>query len=229
MRHLAIGAAAVLACVGAARAEPGGASTVYGPEVTQGEAEFEYRAAVFDGGALDGAAVHRVEAGYAFTDWWRPALVLQGEDFPGAGAELAAISIENVFDFEATEAWPLHLGGYLEYSFGQNGADDAVEIKLLGQRQDGALTTRLNLIAERDVGAASSEWEYGYAVRFAWRASDRWGWGVEGFGEPEVSAHYWGPRVSFEIGEAQIALAYLAALDDGDADGQFRVAFEVEN
>lgn len=229
MKSWAIGAA-VLACAGVAHAEPGGASTVYGPSVTQGEAEFEYRGALFSGGTLDGAAAHRFEAGYAFTDWWRPALVVQGQDFPGSGAELTSIAIENVFDFKATESWPLHLGGYLEYSFAQNGGDDAVEIKLLGERHDGALTSRINLVAERDVGdGASDDWEYGYAAHFMWGASERWAFGVEGFGEPEASSHYWGPRVSFGFGETSLALGYLAGLDEAEADGQFRVAFEIEN
>jgi hypothetical protein len=224
------GAASALACIGVAHAEPGGTSNVYGPGVERGEIEFEYRGAAFFGGALDDTAAHRFEVGYAFTDWWRPALVVQVVDPIGAGGEVSAIAIENVFDFKATETWPIHLGGYFEYTSGQNGADDAIEFKLLGERRDGPLTSRFNLIVERDLGdGASDDWEYGYAARFMWTASDTWSLGAEGFGEPEANAHYWGPRVSLGVGEFSLALSYLAGMDDASADGQLRVAFEIEN
>ena len=159
-----------------------------------------------------------------------PALVIKAADKPGAPTELTAVAIENVFDFTATRSWPVHFGGYAEYSFGQNGRDDAIEFKLLAERQHGPLTTRLNLIAERHVGdGASDDWEHGYAARAMWRASDRWAFGLEGFGEPEAHAHYWGPRATVRFGEASIALAYLAGLDEAQADGQFRLALELEH
>ena len=230
MKAKVLALACAWAAANAAHAEPGGTSNVYGPSVERGESELEYRGAAFNGGALDDALLHRVEAGYAFTDWWRPALVLQAADTPGAAAELTSISIENVFDFAATRSWPVHFGGYAEYSFGQNGRDDAIEFKLLAERRSGPVTTRLNLIAERHVGdGASDEWEYGYAARAMWRANDRWSLGLEGFGEPEARAHYWGPRASLSLGEASIALAYLAGLDEAEADGQVRIALELEH
>lgn len=230
MKTCAVGVASVLACIGVAHAEPGGTATVYGPSVERDEAELEYRGAVFSGGVLDSAVVHRVELGYAFTDWWRPALVIQAIDQPNSRSEVSAIAIENVFDFKATEAWPIHLGGYLEYSSDQNGGHDAVEFKLLGERHDGALTSRFNLIAERHVGdGASDDWEYGYAARFMWAASDRWSIGVEGFGEPEAEAHYWGTRASLKLGEVSFAVGYLAGSDGASADSQLRLAIEIEN
>jgi hypothetical protein len=212
-----------------ADAEPGGTSTVYGPTVERGESELEYRGAVFNGGALDGAVLHRAEAGYAFTDWWRPAFVIQTADMPGASTELTSVAIENVFDFSATRSWPVHFGGYAEYAFGQNGRDHAIELKLLAERRAGPWTTRVNLVAERHVGdGAPDDWEYGYAARAMWRANERWALCVEGFGEPEAHAHYWGPRASFRFGEASIAAGYLAGLDDAQADGQFRLTLELE-
>jgi hypothetical protein len=230
MKTSAIGVALLSACIGTAYAEPGGTSNVYGPGVERGESELEYRGAVFSGGALGGAIVHRVEAGYAVTDWWRPALVIQAIDLPNSTGEISAIAIENVFDFKATESWPIHLGGYFEYSSDQSGGDDAVEFKLLGERRDGALTSRFNLIAERHVGdGASDAWEYGYAARFTWAVSDRWSLGVEGFGEPEAEAHYWGPRASLKLGEVSFAFGYLSGFDEASADGQFRIALEIEN
>lgn len=228
MQGKLIALACAVASVGGAHAEPGGTSTVYGPGVHRGESELEYRTAFFDGGNLDGTQLHRAEAGYAFTDWWRPALVIKAADPPQGSAELTAVAIENVFDFTATRSWPVHFGGYVEYAFGQNGRDDALELKLLAERQQGSLTVRLNLIAERPIGGASDEWEHAYAARAMWRTSDRWAFGVEGFGEPEVRAHYWGPRASLSFGDASIALAYLEGFDAAEADGQIRIALELE-
>ncbi|MGE0741300.1 MAG: hypothetical protein AB7O98_08155 [Hyphomonadaceae bacterium] len=225
-RHL-LAVACAFGCAGFAHAEPGGTSTVYGPSVAQGEAEFEYRGATFTGGALDGDAAHRFEAGYGVTDWWRPALVIQVEDSSGGGAEVSDIAVENVFDFAGTRDWPVHFGGYVEYAFGQNGHDDEVELKLLAERRGDAVTTRLNLIGEHEIDG--DEWEFGYAARVSWRASDHWALDIEGFGEPDANVHYWGPRVSFSLGETSLALGYLAGLDDAAADGQIRLALEFES
>jgi hypothetical protein len=197
--------------------------------VSRGESELEYRVAYFGGGGLDGAMLHRGEAGYAITDWWRPALVIKAVDAPGASSELTALAIENVFDFTTTRSWPVHFGGYVEYSLGQNGRDDALEFKLLAERRQGPLTARFNLIAERPIGGASEEWEHAYAARAMWRTSDRWAVGFEGFGEPEARSHYWGPRANLNFGDASIALAYLAGLDEAEADGQLRIALELEH
>ena len=230
MKRRAFALVCTLVSAGAAHGEPGGTSNVYGPSVSRGESEFEYRAAYFDGGVLDDAVLHRWEAGYAFTNWWRPALVVKATDPSNAPVELSAISMENVFDFTATRSWPVHLGGYVEYAFGQNGRDDAVEFKLLAQHRQGPLTMRLNLIAERPIGGGSSdEWEHSYAARAMWRASERWALGFEGFGEPKAQAHYWGPRASVNFGDASIAFAYLAGLDNAQADGQLRIALELEH
>lgn len=230
MKPKALALACALASAGSAHAEPGGTSNVYGPSITGGEGELEYRSAYFGGGATDGAMLHRGEAGYAFTDWWRPALVVKVAGASNASLELTAIAVENVFDFTATRSWPVHLGGYAEYSFAQDGGHDTLELKLLAERIQGRLSARLNLIAERPLGdGAADAWEYGYAARAMWRASDNWALGFEGFGEPEARAHYWGPRASLGFGEASIALAYLAGLGDAAADGQLRLAFELEN
>jgi len=222
-------ALAALAAAGSAHAEPGGTSNVYGPSVQRGESELEYRAAYFDGGDLGGTQRHRAEAGYALTDWWRPALVLKAADASGASTELTAVAIENVFEFTATRSWPMHFGGYVEYAFGQNGRDDTLELKLLAERQQGPLTLRLNLIAERPIGGASDEWEHAYAARAMWRTSERWAFGFEGFGEPKAQAHYWGPRASARFGDASIALGYLAGFDEASADGQLRVTLELDH
>src|SRR5262245_32374237 len=235
----------VLACSalapGLAAAEPGLAGEVYGAGVSQGETEFEFRSGILDGGDADGDWQIKAEAAHAFTDWWRPGLVAEWEH-EGGESEFTAFAIENVFDFTATRDWPVHFGGYVEYEFTQEGPD-AVELKLLTQRERGPLDLRLNLISERQVGSgASDEWEFGYAAQAGYALNDDFELGVQGFGDAGTDdnfgefgdqAHYWGPFAQFEVGdlgggEVELQLGYLAGFGEAEGDGQFRLKLEYE-
>lgn len=213
------------AAAGAAHAEPGGVSGVSGPSVEEGETRIEVRTASFEGGALEGSWAHRAIASYGMTDWWRPALNLRSSQPAGDNAELTSIGLESVFDFTATREWPVHFGLLTEYKFGQNGANDEIEVKLLGEAKSGAFTARFNLIAteEFDDGA---DWAPAYSLRGMWRASERFSLGLEAYGEPDADAHYAGPRATLGLGNATIALGYLAGFDDAGADGQIRLGLE---
>lgn len=220
--------AGLLAVSGAASADPGGTSGVTSPVVTQGAAKFEVRTSEFSGDALDGDRAHRAQASYSFTDWWRPTLVFRASHPDGGDAELRSVGLENVFFYTPSRDWPVQIGAQFEYKWGVNGADDQIEVKALFERRDGPLNMRLNLNGSRAVGdGVSGEWEYVYAARGMWRASERWQWGVEGFGEPEASAHYWGPRAALALGDVSLSLAYLAGFDEAQADGQLRFAVEL--
>lgn len=229
MRNLVLLAAAcAIAVAGSASAEPGGTSGVTSPVVTQGASRVEFRTTAWRGEALDGDWAHRAQVSHAFTDWWRPTLVLRASQPDGENAELRSVGLENVFFYTPSRDWPVQVGAQAEYKLGLNGADDEVELKLLAERRDGPLSMRLNLNGSRDVGAGvSDEWEHIYAARAMWRVSEQWQVGVEGFGQPEAQAHYWGPRAGLTIGGATVSLAYLAGLDDAQADGQFRLALEI--
>ena len=101
-----------------------------------------------------------------------------------------------------------------------------MELKLLAERRAGAFSLRFNIAAERDVTGDSDEWEHIYSTRIMWRANDAWQFGVEGFSEPEESAHYFGPRAGFTFGDATLSLGYLAGLDEAQADAQIRIGLE---
>lgn len=238
---IAIVGFALLVAPSAAFAEPGLAGAVYTPNVARGETEIELRAGALDGGAHDGDWQIKTEFGHAFTDWWRPALITEWEHADG-DSEFTAVAIENVFDFTATRDWPVHLGAYAEYEFAQDGPD-AVELKLLMQRQRGALDLRLNLIGERQVGSdADNEWEFGYATQIGYAFNEDFELGVQGFGDTgtddnfgdlDDQAQYWGPFVQFELGdvgdsEIELQASYLAGFGETDADGQFRITIAYE-
>lgn len=214
------------ALTGVAHAEPGGVSGVSSPNVTVGETKVEFRTASFQGGALDDSWNHRAQIGRGFTDWWRGALILRSSRPADESVELTSVGIENVFEFGATRDWPVQFGVLAEYKIGVHGRDDEVEFKLLGERSLGDFSLRFNLNASREL-ADDADWEPAYAARGMWRASDRFAIGLEAFGEPEADAHYVGPRATARVGDATVALGYLAGFDDARADAQIRLGFEV--
>ncbi len=210
-----------------ARAEPGMASEIYGPHVERGESEFELRSGLLDGGPEDWKL--KAEFSHGITDWWRPGLVA-GWARQGGDTDFTGFAIENVFDFTATRDWPVHFGGYVEYQWRQDGADE-IELKLLMQRQQGPLELTANLIAERHVGAGA-DWEYGYAAETALGIGDEIALGIQGFGD-FGAGHYWGPFGEIELGEigegeVGLQLGYLFGSGDAVADGQFRLKLEYE-
>jgi hypothetical protein len=220
--------AASIAGAAAAHAEPGGTTGVSSPAVTQGASKIEFRTTAWRGGALDGDWSHRASASYAFTDWWRPTLVLRASQPDGSGAELRSVGFENVFYYTPSRDWPVQIGAQGEYKFDVNGAEDEVEFKFLAERRDGPLNARLNLIGARAVGSgASDEWTHEIALRAMWRTSERFSLGFEAFSEPEAQAHYLGPRASLAIGDVSLSAGYLAGIDDARADGQLRLALEI--
>lgn len=220
-------------------AEPGLANEVYGATVTRGQTDLELRGGILDGDDASGEWQIKAEVAHGVTDWWRPGLVAEWE-YEGDDAEFTAFAIENLFDITATRDWPVHFGAYVEYEFKQDGAD-ALELKLLMQRERGPLDLRLNLIAEREVGSGSEdEWEYGYAAQGSYAFNDDFALGLQGFGDAGTSdsfgganAHYWGPFAQFEIGETahgefELQIAYLAGMGETEADGQLRIQLEYE-
>jgi hypothetical protein len=216
-----------LACAfaGVAHAEPGGVSGVSGPTVRDGETKIEARTAAYDGGALDGAWAHRAQIGHSFTDWYQATLIARASQPDGDDAEVRSIGFENRFDFTGTRDWPIHFGAQAEYKWGLNGADDALELKLLAEHVSGPFSARFNLITERAM-SDGADWENEYAARFMWRTSETIALGLEAFGEIDAEAHAVGPRATFRIGEATLGLGYLVGIDEAGADSQFRLGVE---
>ena len=224
----------------AASADPGPASEVYSPSITRGLTELELRSGVLRGGGAAGDWQSNIEAGYGVTDWWRPAIVGEWRH-AGDETDFTAFAIENVFDFTMTRAWPVHLGGYVEYEWANDGPDE-LEFKLLMERERGRLDLRLNLIGTRLLGSAPDDtWEFGYAAQASYAFSDDFALGVQGFGDAGTNdnfgldgqAQYWGPFAKIEAGhfnngEVELQLGYLAGFGGAEADGIFRVKLEYE-
>lgn len=230
MRVSILALAGALGAAGAAYAEPGGVSGVSSAVVSPGGLKIEGRSALFNGDAMDGDWAHRAQIGYSFNDWWRSTVIARAALPDDGDFDLRTVGFEQVFEFTPSADWPVQLGFLAEYKVGVDEVRDAAEFKLLMERRAGPMTARLNLIAERQVGDdASDEWEHAYATRVMWRTSEQLQLGFEGFGELDVNAHAWGPRVAWDLGQVTLAGAYLAALgDDAESDGQIRLAVEIE-
>lgn len=227
MKPFAAAATLAAAMAGVAHAEPGGTSSASGVAVSAGVLKLEARSAYFDGGAIDGNWLQRVQASYGPTSWWRTQLNLRASQPDGEDLELRSVGWENAVDFTATRTWPVRFGGQVEYKWGVNGARDAVEFKLLAERRVESFNVRFNLTAERQVGDdASDEWAHGYALRTTWTLDDRYQLGFEGFGEIDNHAHAWGPRAGIVVGPAVFSVAYLAGIDDSQSDSQVRLVLE---
>lgn len=245
VKSLAV-AGLVLAAAPLALAAPAVASghKVYGPEVEKGEFELEYGALGLLGDD-DGEWKHFFEAGYGVTDFWNAAVFAEVEDAPGSGARLEAIAFENIFELPTPESWPVAFGLYAEYEVGlRDGSQDEVELKALAEHAAGAWRSRVNLIAERHVGAgASDETEYGYAaqVRRAIGDEGEWALGLEAYGGAGDSddgftfddqSHVAGPVLFGElpigIAELEFEAGVLFGLTDESPDTAVKFLLEWE-
>jgi hypothetical protein len=224
-------------------AEPGLGGEVYGAGVTRGQTELELRYAYLNGGEADGEWNVVGEFAHAYTDWWRPAILIEADHEAGENSDLEAVAFENIFDFTGTRDWPVHFGGYVEYEFNTRGESDVLELKLLAERERGPLRLRFNAIGERALGGSdNNDWEYGYAAQAMYALNDDVRLGLEGYGDAGTDSdfgtdnhsHYWGPAAEFEAfesdkGELEINIGYLAGIDDAESDGQFRISLEWEH
>lgn len=234
-------AALMIFLPGSVAAEPGLANEIYGPRITMGETEVELRTGFLIGGSGDGTWQMRSEVSHGMTDWWRPALVAEWEREAGS-SNFSAWSIENLFDFAFSRAWPVHFGGYVEYEFKQEGADE-IELKLLSQRINGPWDLRLNLVGERHIGSGVSDaWEFGYAAQADYAIRHEFRIGLQAFGDAGTDidfgnlgsqAHYVGPFAIVEVAnfsgrEIYTEFGYLFGIGAAESDGQIRFKIEYE-
>lgn len=229
----------VLAAPNAA-AEPGLADEVDAPTVVAGATELSLRAGELLGGGEPHDWQTRVEASYAYLNWWRPGVTATWQREDG-NEHLSGIGIESVFDFMQTRQWPVHFGAYAEYERNMAEGPDHFEFKLLMQRSRGPLDLRFDIVTERETGDGSdNRWELGYAAQGSLRISPSLRFGIEGFGDSGFDdqlgdvddyAHYWGPfakvrLVSVREQAVSLQFGYLAGSGHADADGQIRAQLE---
>lgn len=233
----AFAAVSVLPC--AASAAPGLGSKVYGTEVERGEFELESRYGRLTGGPDDGKWGWVNEAAYGFTDRFYGAALIEMEREPGSDAEVEAVSLEGVYEFDDLPGG-VGFALYGEYEATLHGEPDALEFKALFEKQAGRFDARLNLIATRPLDD-QAEWAFGYAASANWEVAEDVRLGVEAFGDAGDEHGFGGRREAFigpaaEVefdelpieGELEISAGYLFAVGAArdDADGQARLTLE---
>lgn len=209
---------------------------VYAARVTPGEFEAEAQIVNEDGDETE----TRLEVGYGFTRWWKAAAVAEIVDGPGTGPRAEAYSVENIIVLPRPKGLPFEWGLYAEYEVGaRSGSPDVIELKGLFSRKAGHFDTRLNLIAEREVGAgAGDETEFEYAAQSRYALNDDFAIGLqasgalgdsEDFGKLSDRAHLFGPIVAGELeipgttGELELEAGYFFGLTDASPDDVVRV------
>ncbi len=180
-------AAMMLVCVGITmQAGEAQAKQVYSPIVEQGEVELEYLLdySVDNDPAKSGSTRHQIELEYGVTDRWLTAIYGDFRKRPGQKFAYQGLKWENIYQlFEQGERW-LDAGLYFEYIIPQRSLNkpDALEFKLLLEKQTGRFIHTANLIFKKEIGALATQ---NTSVEYAWRSKWRW----QRFLEPAIEAY----------------------------------------
>ncbi|MDQ6968071.1 MAG: FTR1 family protein, partial [Mariprofundaceae bacterium] len=163
------------------------AKQVYSPIVEQGEVELEYLLdyAIDSDPNTNTSARHQFELEWGVTDRWQTAVYGDFRKRPGQGFAYQGLKWENIYQlFEQGERW-LDAGLYFEYIAPQSSLNksDAVEFKLLLEKQFGAMMHTANLVFQKELGAnAKKNTLVEYTWRSKWRKSRVWEPAIEIYG-----------------------------------------------
>ena len=243
-KHLPATAAGIVLCAAMQSSFAFGLDEVYSPNAEYGEVSLELaHARSFDGNpAKDGAKVGELtlEAGVSP----RVVLAVSGEYSadPGNAMQLDAQQIEGRYQFfEPGEQW-LDLGALMSYSFSkQTGTPDALEVKLLLQKDVGKFTHTANIGFSQNVGTfpnLTDEADYSFIWSTRYRYSESFQPGFEiqsdlGTGSQtgyfNQQEQYMGPSIQGKLfGHLKYQVAYLFGVSDVAAQQALRLNLEYE-
>jgi len=231
-------AAAASALPACAHAAPGMGDEVYGATLKKGEIEAEAIYGQLGGGPDDSEDAVKLELAYTPTERLRVAVLTEFEREPGMTRKGEEIGVEAIYTLGRVGG--IDVAVYGEYAAGLNGHADALEGKLLLEKQAGKFDARLNLIFEKPL-EKGEHIELGYAASADVAVAGDFRVGAKAFGDLGTfdhfaphAEHFVGPIVRGEIEglgpEIEIEAGYLFALAKArdDTKGQFRLGIEVE-
>jgi hypothetical protein len=219
-----------------------GKKIVYSPIVEEAEIELEYYLDVARDRdpAVDGTLNHEIELEYGATDRWKTSIYYVARNRPGKGFTSEKIKWANIYQlFEQGERW-LDAGLYLEYHVSlQRGNPNALEFKLLLEKEFGRLVHTFNPILKREMGGSTKN---STLVEYAWRTRYRYipqmEFGVEAFGtlgeiahinSPSNQEHMAGPVVYGKLaGFLEYQIGYLIGLTGKTPDGTLKLQVSYE-
>jgi len=163
------------------------AKKVYSPIVDKGEVELEYSLdyALDSDPSKNTSARHQFELEMGVTERWQTAIYGDFRKKPNQGFSYQGLKWENIYQlFEQGEYW-LDAGLYVEYSRAKRvlNKPDAIELKVLLEKQFGMLIHTANLVFKREIGVnAGNKTGAGYTWRSKWRKMRVWEPAVEIYG-----------------------------------------------
>ncbi len=216
---------------------------IHSPNIVAHEFELEYNGNVaFDGDASkNNAQVHEIELEYAPLDRWKTELSVEFEHEPGQDLKAEGFAFENFFQFwDQGEKW-VDAGLQLAYGHAIHSADpDAIEAKLLLEKQTGKFLHRTNIGLEQELGGHASG---GPAFSMNWSSRYRLSPGFEpgfeihnDFGQgPNFShfsqqEHYIGPAAYGKLtSNINYEVAALAGFSEASSNAALRFKLEYES
>ncbi len=223
-------------------ASPALAKKVYSPNVEGGELELEYQGDVTVDGdqKKNGTNRHQFEVSYGVTDRWHSGIYGIFTDAPGRKFRYSAFKWENIYQlFEPGAQW-LDAGLYLEYfvpAASQN-EKQALEFKLLLEKNIGSWTHTLNIVLAKQFGDSTKDISYGYAWRSKWQLTRAFSPGFEAYGTigplrkfrpVDQQSHLAGPVVYGKLTDSlKYEVGYLFGLTHGSVDGNVKLNLEFE-
>lgn len=148
---------------------------VYSPHVVKGEFELEARGAYgFDKkNEKDGTQDQKYAVGYGVTDQWFTEVYGGLEKEPSEDLEFESIEWENRFQLSEPGEWFIDTGLYFAYEFTvKDEKTDAMEGKLLLEKELDDFDHILNLILNKEVGSNSSDrpgWGLAWSTKYRWK------------------------------------------------------------
>lgn len=216
--------------------------TVKSPNIVKGELEFEYMGSTtFDNDASKrGEQEHEFEIEYGLTDRFLVELATEFEREPGEKLKSSKVELAGRYQlFEKGEYW-IDSGLQFAYEHATHRDDpDALEAKLLLEKQMGAFLHRANFSVEKEIGSHSVD---GVEAGFAWSSRYRYnpyfepGFEIHsdfgkvndelGFNEQE---HYIGPAIYGKLlPNVKYEAGYFFGVSDATTDGAARLLVEYE-
>lgn len=175
---------------------------VYSPYVIATQSEVELRGYVYSDARTDHSGNgSELSIAHAFTDWWKPEVYLaEYQNGSGARGGLQGFEFENTFQLTQPGEYWADFGFLASYERNTTaGTSDAVEFGPLIEATYGRFAHIVNLICEKEVGAAAAgHYEFRYAYSGSYSISKALRPGLEFYGRPDDHAYQLGPVVNGE-------------------------------
>lgn len=215
---------------------------IYSPQIVKGELEMEYSGSTsFDNEhSKDGVQSHEVEFEYGVTDRILVEMAGEFEKEPGENLGFSSTEVGGRYKFSDQGEYWVDSGILVAYKFsGEHDAPDAVEAKLLLEKQTGPFLHRANIGLEQEVGHGhsggpeqvvlwNSRYKYDEHFQPGIEIQSNFGKTNEGFHFKEQE-HYIGPAAYGKIlPNVKYEAAYLFGASDAAAQGAARILLEYE-